>query len=238
MTEQSTVLVTGCSSGIGLATTKQLLSQGCHVVGMSRHPEKAEISNDLFTPLAIDLGNPRQLETCLKSLLKTQSIDTLVHCAGEGLFGSIEQFSVEQITHNLGVNLTSALVFCRQLIPPMRRLGQGRLVFIGSESAINAGKKGSLYCAAKFGLRGFCQSLRADCAADGIAISLINPGMVRSPFFDQQDFAPGPLPENAIEVGVVASQICNLLQTPPHMVVDEINLSPMIKSLQFKKPDK
>ena len=120
----------------------------------------------------------------------------------------------------------------------MRRLGQGRLVFIGSESAINAGKKGSLYCAAKFGLRGFCQSLRADCAADGIAISLINPGMVRSPFFDQQDFAPGPLPENAIEVGDVASQICNLLQTPPHMVVDEINLSPMIKSLQFKKPDK
>ncbi len=237
MTEQSTVLVTGCSSGIGLATTKLLLTQGYRVVGMSRHPEKAEISHESFIPVSIDLGNAVQLESGLTTLLKTQSIDTLVHCAGEGLFGSIEQFSVQQITHNLSVNLTSALVICRQLIPPMRRLGQGRLVFIGSESAISAGKKGSLYCAAKFGLRGFCQSLRADCAVDGIAVSLINPGMVRSPFFDQQDFAPGPLPENAIEVGDVASQICNLLQTPPHMVVDEINLSPMIKSLQFKKPD-
>ena len=238
MTDLSTVLVTGCSSGIGLATTKLLLTQGYRVIGMSRHPEKAEIADELFIPVAIDLGNAGQLDSGLKTLLKTQSIDTLVHCAGEGLFGSIEQFSVQQITHNLSVNLTSALIICRQLIPPMRRLGHGRLVIIGSESAINAGKKGSLYSAAKFGLRGFCQSLRADCAADGIAVSLINPGMVRSPFFDQQGFAPGPLPENAIEVEDVAAQIQALLQTPPHMVVDEINLSPMIKSLQFKQPDK
>ncbi len=62
MTEQSTVLVTGCSSGIGLATANLLLTEGYRVVGMSRHPEKAEISNDLFTPLAIDQAKPRQLE--------------------------------------------------------------------------------------------------------------------------------------------------------------------------------
>ena len=234
MTDQSSILVTGCSSGIGLATTRLLLSQNKPVIGMSRNPQIAGISDELFTGVAADLGNLGQLEKILKELLSEFEIGALVHCAGEGLFGSLEQFSVAQIQNNLTVNLTSALVICRQLIPPMRRLSHGRLLIVGSESALNAGKKGSLYSAAKFGLRGLCQSLRADCAADGIAVSLINPGMVRSPFFDQQTFAPGPAPENAIEVDDVAGQIWNLLQTPEHLVIDELNLSPMIKSLQFK----
>lgn len=234
MTEQSSILVTGSSSGIGLAATKLLLSEGRNVIGMSRNPQKADLPESLFTPVAVDLSDLKQLEAKLKTLITKHKIDTLIHCAGEGLFGSIEQFSVQQIENNLNLNLASALVICRQLIPTMRRLGQGRLLFIGSESAISAGKKGSLYCAAKFGLRGFCHSLRADCAADGIAVSLINPGMVRSPFFDQQSFAPGPLPENAIEVDDVAKQIWHLLQTPQHLVIDELNLTPLVKSLQFK----
>ena len=236
MTDQSSILVTGCSSGIGLATTRLLLEKGRSVIGMSRNPSRAGITNTNFTEVIADLGDLDQLQNALKTILKDHKIETLVHCAGEGLFGSIEQFSVDQINRNITVNLTSSLVLCRQLVPHMRRLGHGRLVILGSESAISAGKKGSLYSAAKFGLRGLCQSLRADCAADGIAVSLVNPGMVRSPFFNQQSFAPGPLPENAIEVDDVAVQILNLLETPANLVIDEINLSPMVKSLQFRKP--
>jgi 3-hydroxy acid dehydrogenase/malonic semialdehyde reductase len=140
---------------------------------------------------------------------------------------------VTQIDQAIRVNLTSALVLCRQLVPMFRRQKKGRLIFIGSESALSAGKKGVLYSAAKFGLRGFCQALREDCAKDGVGVSLINPGMVRSPFFDEQSFAPASLSENAIETEDVAKLICQILQTSADIVIDEINLSPRVKSINF-----
>ncbi len=238
MTDQSHILITGCSSGIGLATTQLLLSKGYRVLGLSREPSRANIDDAAFVPVKADLADLAQLETSLKGLLKDYRVNSLVHSAGQGLFGSLEQFSVKQIDRNIRINLSSALVICRQLLPAMRQQGNGRLIFIGSESALNGGKQGSLYCAAKFGLRGLSQSLRVDCAADGISVSLVNPGMVRSPFFEDLSFAPGERRENAIEVEDVALQIWQLLQVPQHLVVDEINLSPMIKSLQFKKNDR
>jgi short-subunit dehydrogenase len=133
------------------------------------------------------------------------------------------------------INLTSAMVVCRGLLPALRRRGNGRLIFIGSESALAAGKKGALYCASKFGLRGFCLSLREDCASDGIQVSLVNPGMVRSPFFDDLSFAPGALPENAIEVEDVARVVLQIMQSSPYIVIDEVNLSPRVKSIDFGK---
>jgi 3-hydroxy acid dehydrogenase/malonic semialdehyde reductase len=140
---------------------------------------------------------------------------------------------VPQIDQAIRVNLTSALVLSRLLIPKFRRKKKGQMIFIGSESALSAGKKGVLYSAAKFGLRGLCQALREDCAADGISTCLINPGMVRTPFFDKLAFGPADNPENAIDVDDVAKVIWQVLQSNPDMVFDEINLSPRVKSIEF-----
>jgi len=170
----------------------------------------------------------------LGALLAKREFDGLVHAAGRGLFGSVEQFSIAQIDASLRLNLASAMVICRALLPGLRRRGAGRLVFIGSESALAAGRKGALYSAAKFGLRGFCQALREDCAADGIRVSLVNPGMVRSPFFAGLPFAPGGNPENAIDCGDVATIVLQILQASPDIVIDEINLSPRVKSIDFR----
>jgi len=127
------------------------------------------------------------------------------------------------------------MVICRSLVPALRRQGTGRIIFIGSESALHAGKKGALYCAAKYGIRGFSQSLREDCSSDGIQVSLVNPGMVRSPFFDGLSFEPGPASENAIAVDDVAEIIWQILQSSPDIVIDEVNLSPRTKSINFGK---
>jgi len=231
MTETGSALVTGASSGIGLATARLLLEKGYRVCGISRRPPPLEHRN--FTALSVDLENLESLGCELRKLHDDREFDCLVHAAGRGLFGSIEQFSVAQIEANLRLNLASAMVICRDLLPGMRRRGSGRLVFIGSESAITAGRKGALYSAAKFGLRGFCQSLREDCAADGILVSLVNPGMVRSPFFDRLPFAPGQRPENAIEVEDVAAVVGQILATSTNIVIDEVNLSPRVKSIDF-----
>ena len=233
MAETRSALVTGASSGIGLATAERLLTEGWQVCGISRRGTAAGLEHDRFTPLAVDLADLDDLQGALKKLLAGRDIDCLVHAAGQGHFGSLEQFSVAQIEASLRVNLSSAMVISRALLPAMRRRGSGRLVFIGSESALTAGRKGALYCAAKFGLRGFSLALREDCAADGIQVSLVNPGMVRSPFFDSLDFAPGDRPENAIEVGDVAEIVCAILAASPEIVIDEINLSPRVKSIDF-----
>ena len=233
MTERRTALVTGASSGIGLACAERLLADGYHVVGASRRGDVPQLAGDGFTPLALDLAELDAIEPALRSALEDRPVDCLVHAAGAGLFGSIEQFSVAQIDASLRLNLGSALILGRTLVPRMRRAGRGQLIFIGSEAALEAGRKGALYGAAKHGLRGFCRALREDCAAAGIRVSLINPGMVRSAFFDALDFAPGPAAENAIEVGDVAALVAQILASSEAIVIDEITLSPRIKSIDF-----
>jgi short-subunit dehydrogenase len=233
MAEGQTVLISGASSGIGLATASLLLQQGYRVIGLSRRGRVAQLEHDNFTALAVDLDDLQQLEARLAELLEGRDVDAFIHSAGQGRFGSLEQFSRQQMESALRVNLTSAMVICRGLLPRMRKRARGRLIFIGSESALAAGKKGAIYCATKFGLRGFCLSLREDCASDGIQVSLINPGMVRSPFFDDLSFAPGARPENAVAVTDVADLVLQIMHSSPHIVIDEINLSPRIKSIDF-----
>ncbi|MCP4875382.1 MAG: SDR family NAD(P)-dependent oxidoreductase [Gammaproteobacteria bacterium] len=235
MAEPATVLISGASSGIGQATSRLLLDQGYRVIGLSRRGQIIEFENDDFDGITIDLEDLDRLESRLGEIIQSNEIDCFVHAAGRGCFGSIEQFSIAQIEASLRLNLTSAMVICRSLVPEFRRRGKGRLIFIGSESALDAGKKGALYCAAKFGLRGFCQSLRDDCASDGIQASLINPGMVRSPFFDDLPFEPGKHPENAIAVTDVAEVVWQIIRSSPNIIIDEVNLSPRVKSINFGK---
>jgi short-subunit dehydrogenase len=233
MAEGERVLLTGASSGIGLAVARRLLRGGYRVTGISRGGSPKALRDDNFGARAIDLADLAGLETALGELLREQEFDCFVHAAGRGDFGSIEQFSVARIEHSMRVNLLSGMVICRGLVPQMRRRRRGRIVFIGSESALHAGRKGALYSAAKFGLRGFCQSLREDLASDGIPVSLVNPGMVRSPFFDKLSFRPGAQPENAIDVEDVAEVVEQILRANSNIVIDEVNLSPRIKSIDF-----
>jgi len=232
-----TALVTGASSGIGRAIAQSLIDQECRVIGLARDLSKIEIASDLFEPHSQDLVDLDATAELIKQLCNANRVDYFIHCAGSGLFGSIEQFSVPRIERYIKSNLISALVLSHYIVPTMRKLKSGRVIFIGSESALNAGKKGALYSSAKFGLRGLALSLREDCSKDGVSVSLINPGMVRSPFFDQQNFHPGQDTSNAIEVQDIADTVLHILRSNPNIVFDEINVSPRNKSIEFKKND-
>jgi short-subunit dehydrogenase len=104
---------------------------------------------------------------------------------------------------------------------------------MGSEAALTGGVRGAVYSACKTALRGLARSLRQECAGSGLRVGIVNPGMVRTGFFDGLDFHPGEARENAIEPEAVADMIIAMLKAPPGTVVDEVNLSPLKKVIRF-----
>ena len=120
------------------------------------------------------------------------------------------------------------------MVSSMKKLGQGDIVIVGSEAALTGKRKATLYSSAKFGMRGFAQSLRDEVGSSGLRVCLINPGMVRSAFFNDLDFEPGNSPENAIEPEDIAKVIVETVGARKGTVIDEVNLSPASKVIHFK----
>lgn len=229
------VLVTGASSGIGKAVVSRLLAEEHRVIGLSRRVSDATFSHERFQADAIDLTDLDRLPGRVSALLeRCPEIDAAVFCAGRGRFGSLEEFSLDQIRELMDLNFTSQAFIARSLIPRFKRKHGGDMIFVGSEAALAGSRKGAIYCASKFALRGFTQALREECGKSGIRVTLINPGMVRSPFFEELDFEPADSPRNAIESGDVAELVCSIFELRAETVIDEINLSPLSKVIRFK----
>ena len=228
------ILITGSSSGLGRAVAEKLLEVGATVYGIARDHKKFQPDTKRYNPLTMDITDLKSLSKHLSGLIKSApEIDGLISNAGYGKFGGLENFSPEQIISNINDNLVSHLIITRCMLPHLKTKNGGNIIFIGSEAAIDGGRKGSLYCAAKFGLRGFAQSIRQESADKGVRVTLINPGMVRTSFFDDLNFRPGESKENAIEPGDIADLILNVLTMRSETVIDELNLTPLKKVIDF-----
>lgn len=231
-----TVLVTGASSGIGRAIARDLLQQGHHVIGISRDSSKFIRQQANFTPVQLDLSRLNDIPQSIRELEQAfPGIDAAVLCAGRGQFGSVEEFSYAQIEDLITLNFTSQAVLVKALLPALKRKEHSDLIFIGSEAALKGSRKGAVYCAAKFAVRGFTQALREECGKSNLRVCLINPGMVKTEFFEQLSFEPGDDQSNYIEPEDVADAVSYVLNSRAQIVIDEINLSPLNKVVKFKK---
>lgn len=223
------VIISGASSGIGLAMSKAVLAEGYHVLGLAKTFEDIEFSHERLTTQAIDLADIDRLPTLCGELLKQISMPlrALINNAGIGRMAFLEQLSLADIRLVMDTNFLSHVVLTKAFLPLLKKQGSGDIVFTGSEAALQGARQGSIYCASKFAIRGFAQALREECGKSGVRVSLINPGAVRTPFFEELHFEPGQDDSNAIEAEDVASALLMVLQARPGTVFDEINLSPM-----------
>lgn len=231
-----TILVTGASSGIGRAVAEKLLREGHHVIGVSRDIGRFQTVLPNFTPLQMDLRHLTGLAEQAVQLNKDYpDIDAAVFCAGAGRFGSLEEFSYTAIEALMTVNFTGHAFLTRALLPELKKKTRGDLIYIGSEAALKGSRRGAVYCASKFAVRGFTQALREECSKSGVRVALINPGMVATPFFDTLSFEPGGESGQYIEPDDVADAVFYILNSNACIVIDEINLSPLNKVVRFKK---
>jgi len=229
--EPQLVIITGASSGIGLAALRMALQQGYWVLGISRHFDDPIADHERVRIEAIDLSDIEHLPARLTELV--DSIDlpiaAVINNAGIGKIAFLEQLSYDDLQVCMNTNFMSHAMLSKAVLPKLKKQGGGALVFIGSEAALNGARQGSIYCASKFALRGFAQSLRDECNRAGVRVTIINPGATDTAFFDDLHYRPGAAAENVIAPEQVASTILQVIEGPATTVVDEINLSPLSK---------
>lgn len=230
-----TVLVTGASSGIGRACAVALLNQGHEVIGLSRNCQQFTHAHVQFSSVQCDLSDLSALASNIKQLVKQHpAIDSIIFSAGKGRFSSLEEFSYTQIQELINLNFISQSFLAKGFLPALKRKPLADLIFIGSEAALSGQRKGSIYCASKFALRGFSQALRDECAKSSVRVSLINPGMVQTNFFSGLNFAPGEDDSQHLMAEDVANAASYIINARAGIIIDEINLNPANKVILFK----
>jgi len=237
-----TAIVAGASGDIGRAICSALIDLNYAVTGLGRFQDDGSDrspTDSEFTPVRVDFSDLDSLTMALDAVVRQHAPpDALILALGFGQFGSLEQFSASQLRTLIDVNLTSQLLLLRAFVPIMKRRRQGRIVVIGSESALQGRRYGSVYSASKFGLRGALQALREECASRGVQLTMINPGMVRSRFFDELDFEPAPGNDHALNPADVAAAVVFALSARAGTSLDEVNLSPLKNAVRQKSTER
>ncbi len=172
--EKRVVLVTGASSGIGLACATHLAGRGYRVYGTSRRPGTGQAG---IAMLVADVTDDHSVQQAVAAVLEREGrLDIVVNNAGMGIAGPVENTSIEQAKWQLEVNFFGAFRVCRAVLPALRSQRSGYIVNIGSIGGLIAIPYQAMYSASKFALEGLSESLRMEVRPFGVKVVIIEPG--------------------------------------------------------------
>lgn len=189
---KKTALVTGTSSGVGLSTVIQLAQSGFTVIATMRDTSKAGVLQARAQEAGVNI-EVRQLDVqqdasvtnCVQEVSKTYGrIDILVNNAGAGYLGSLEQTSAENLRRTMETNFFGVWRVTQAVFPLMRAARSGRILTVTSVGGLIGQPFNDAYCAAKFAVEGFMESLAPVAKRLGIQLSLIEPGAINTSFVD------------------------------------------------------
>jgi NAD(P)-dependent dehydrogenase (short-subunit alcohol dehydrogenase family) len=184
-----TVLITGCSTGFGEATARLFADRGWNVIATMRRPEAGaalgEFPNILVTRL--DVQDLASIDSALaEGIARFDRIDALVNNAGFGLFGVFESTVREKVREQFDVNVFGMMDVTRAILPHFRANQSGIIINISSGAGVFTLPMISLYCASKFALEGFSESLAYELSGLGITVKIVEPGGVTSTDFGKR----------------------------------------------------
>jgi NAD(P)-dependent dehydrogenase (short-subunit alcohol dehydrogenase family) len=182
--------VTGAARGLGAEIAKAALAAGDRVVvtGRRREALEAAFGPDSDTLLSLPLDVTREADALAAveaALARFGRIDVLVNNAGYGNLGLFEETTDAEARAQYDTNVFGLYNVTRAVLPAMRRQRSGRIFNISSVGGLLGGEGGSLYCAAKFAVEGFSESIAREVAPFGIHVTIVEPGFFRTDFLDQ-----------------------------------------------------
>lgn len=236
-------LVTGSSSGIGFETSLALAREGYHTYASMRDTKKgtkiqeiARKENIPITVIPLDVDKPESIKSAINQIMaENKRIDVLVNNAGYGVFGCLEDLTIDELKAQFDTNFFSIVRLIQEVVPIMRNRKTGAIVNISSVAG-KIGFPGSpAYISSKFALEGLSECLRYELSPFGINTIIIEPGVIKTNFFDSMKMPKNAKPDspykditNKVVAGV---KMMAEMGTPPKEVADVI-----IKALKENNP--
>ena len=193
MRNKPVALVTGASSGIGFATASLLASRGYRTFATSRDPAGRPGPTGVEM-LQLDVRSDESARSAIAEVIKrSERIDILINNAGYGLFGAVEETALDEARGQFETNFWGAVRLTQLVLPAMRERRSGRIINISSVLGFMPVPFQPFYVASKHALEGYCDVLNLEVRPFGVFVSLIEPGFVRTGFFDHRVEVKGRL---------------------------------------------
>lgn len=185
-------LITGASSGIGFETSLTLARNEFRTFATMRNLSKSKKIREIakkerlpLTVIPLDVNDNASIRAAIQNILvEAKRIDVVINNAGYGLFGAVEDLSMDKIIDQFETNFFGVVRVVKSVLPIMRNQRSGTIINISSMVGRVAMPLNSVYVASKFALEGFSESIRHELSKFGINVILIEPGIVRTGFFD------------------------------------------------------
>lgn len=228
-------IVTGASSGIGLAITKMLLEEGYHVFGYGRDFGQVSLSSlgELFHPIQLDLMKLPELTESVKKIMKSYEISLLVNNAGVGYYGPHEELNPAKIHSMVTTNLEVPMVLSQLLLRQLKK-NHGTILNISSVTAKKSNTYGCAYGATKAGLSSFSQSLFDEVRKYGVKVVTIHPDMTQTNLYRNANFCEGDTSDSYLLPEEIAKACKTILSARDGLVVTDVTLQPQVHRLTKK----